>query len=920
MNLRDEAFRDLSETRSVCCYCGTGCGVLVQHAGGRILGVRGDPDHPANHGRLCTKGATLHLSAHGGGRALRPMMRKGRELELTPTSWEQALDTAAKRFADIIERHGPDSVAFYVSGQLLTEDYYVFNKLARALVGTNNIDSNSRLCMSSAVAGYKATLGADSVPACYADIDEADHLLIAGANPAWAHPIVFRRIEAARERNPALTITVVDPRRTETAGFADQHLQIAPGSDVLVFNAMLHVMLWEDLVDRDFIRDHTEGFDALRASLAECSPGNVAQACGVAAEEIVCAARRFGRARAALSMWCQGLNQSHHGTASNAALIHLHLATGQIGRPGAGPLSLTGQPNAMGGRETGAMASLLPGHRDPASPNDRDDVARAWGVPALPDTPGLPAVQMFEALREGRLKAIWIACTNPAHSLPDQTRVREALRAAEFVVLQEAYCDTETADFADLLLPAASWGEKEGSVTNSERRVSRVQAAVSPPGEARADWRIAMDFARRLGERLQRDVAGFGFASTAEIFAEHVALTAGRDCDMSGLSHAVLERDGPQQWPYRPGAQGGVERLYTDRAFPTPSGRARFAAVGHPSRHALLPEVPDARQPLILITGRLRDQWHGMSRTGKLARLWGHTPEAAVAMSPVDIVRRGLHAGQLVRVENPRGRIVLPLAEDDTLAPGQAWIPMHWGEVWLPSGAANRLCASLTDPVSHQPALKAAAISVRPADTLVWQGVWLLALPDGPAMAERVRALRPLLQDLDHSALSLSGHMHPVLMLRIACERPLATERVAAIDEVAGLVGEDCLTLDDVGRGVSKRAQLAGDRLVGVRLLGESAGLPWIKSLVVDGTPVGALRPWLFAPLACPPGAEAMLTSSRTICSCRNVGEAEIDALLATGADLSMLQQRLGCGTVCGSCLPELRTRMARSGRALEGV
>ena len=915
MNMRDDAFRDLGETRSMCCYCGTGCGVLVQHAGGRILGVRGDPDHPTNHGRLCTKGATLHLSAHEGGRVLRPMIRERREHELSPTSWEQALDTAAERFADIIERHGPDSVAFYVSGQLLTEDYYVFNKLARALVGTNNIDSNSRLCMSSAVAGYKATLGADSVPACYADIDEADHLLIAGANPAWAHPIVFRRIEAARERNPELTITVVDPRRTETAGFADQHLQIAPGSDVLLFNAMLHVMLWEDLVDRDFTRDHTDGFDALRASLAECSPGNVARVCGVAAEEIVRAARSFGRARAALSMWCQGLNQSHHGTASNAALIHLHLATGQIGRPGAGPLSLTGQPNAMGGRETGAMASLLPGHRDPANPFDRDEVARTWGVPALPDTPGLPAVQMFEALREGRLKAIWIACTNPAHSLPDQTRVREALRAAEFVVLQEAYQDTETADFADLLLPAASWGEKEGTVTNSERRVSRVQAAVSPPGEARADWRIATDFARRLGRRLERDIGGFGFASTAEIFAEHVALTTGRDCDMSGLSHAVLERNGPQQWPFRPGARCGVERLYADHAFPTPSGRARFAAVGHPSRHALLPEAQGARQPLILITGRLRDQWHGMSRTGKLARLWGHTPEATVAMSPVDIVRRGLHAGQLVRVENPRGRIVLPLAEDDALAPGQVWIPMHWGETWLPGGAANRLCASLTDPVSHQPALKAAAVSVRPAGTLAWHGAWVVAASDERALAERIRSLRPVLQGIEYAALSLSGHTHPVLMLRVACEKPLAPKRVSEIDEAIELVAEDVLGLDDVGRGVSKRATLVGECLVGVRLLGETAALPWLRTLIVEGAPVGPLRSWLLAPLAQPPGGEALVLSGRTICSCRNVGEAEIDALVAGGADLLMLQQRLGCGTVCGSCLPELRARVARGGR-----
>ncbi len=913
MNMRDNAFNNLTETRSVCCYCGTGCGVLVQHGGGRIVGVRGDPAHPANHGRLCTKGSTLHMTTHEGGRALRPMLREQRDGALAAISWERALDTVSARFADIIARHGPDSVGFYVSGQLLTEDYYVFNKLARALVGTNNIDSNSRLCMSSAVAGYKATLGADSVPACYADIDEADHLLIAGANPAWAHPIVFRRIEAARARNPALTITVVDPRRTETAEFADQHLQIAPGSDVLLFNAMLHVMLWEDLVDRDFIRDHTEGFDALRTRLAECSPGNVAQACGLAADAIVRAARRFGSARAALSMWCQGLNQSHHGTASNAALIHLHLATGQIGRPGAGPLSLTGQPNAMGGRETGTMATLLPGHRDPAHPQDRAALAQAWGVPTLPEAPGLPAVQMFEALREGRLKAIWIACTNPAHSLPDQARVREALRAAEFVVLQEACSDTETADFADVLLPAASWGEKEGCVTNSERRVSRVQAAVPPPGEARADWRIAADFAHRLGARLGRDTRGFAFASTAEIFAEHVALTAGRDCDMSGLSHAILERDGPQQWPYPPDAGHGVERLYADRVFLTASGRARFAEIGYPSRHALLAETPGARHPLILLTGRLRDQWHGMSRTGKLARLWGHTPEATVTMNPVDIVRRGLQAGQLVRVENPRGHIVLPLAEDDALAPGQVWIPMHWGEAWLPGGTANRVCASLTDPVSHQPALKSAAVAVRTASTLAWQGAWVVALPDDEhALSERLRALRPLLQGFEYAALSLTGHTHPVLMLQIACESPLEPQRMTEIDEAAGLVGADVLTLDDIGRGISKRALLAGERLVAVRLLGERAALPWLRTLIVEGAPVGDLRPWLFAPLASPPGDKALVPAGRILCSCKNISTAQVDALLAKGASLHMLQQRLGCGTACGSCLPELRARVAK--------
>ncbi|MBP8215791.1 MAG: molybdopterin-dependent oxidoreductase, partial [Propionivibrio sp.] len=502
--MKRETPQPVTETRSTCCYCGTGCGVIVQSVGDRIVGVEGDPAHPANFGKLCTKGNTLHLAAVKTGRALVPMLRASRVEQRTPTSWESALDTAAERFASIIREHGPDAVAFYISGQLLTEDYYVFNKLARALVGTNNIDSNSRLCMSSAVAAYKATLGSDAVPCSYEDIDLADLFLITGANPAYAHPVLFRRIEAARAANPDLKLIVVDPRRTDTAAEADLHLAITPGSDVLLYSAMLHVLLWEGLVDHAFIAEHTAGFDDLRRQIAEFTPGAVAAACGVKAEDIVTAARWFGQAKAPLSFWCQGLNQSIHGTNNGAALIHLHLATGTIGKPGMGPFSLTGQPNAMGGREAGAMANLLPGHRNLASADDRAELAALWGIPSIPEQAGKTAVELFDAVREGKIKAVWIACTNPAHSLPDLNRVREALETAEFVVVQDAWGDTETTAFADLILPAATWGEKDGTVTNSERRVSRVRAAVPPPGEARADWRIARDFALVLGEKLSK--------------------------------------------------------------------------------------------------------------------------------------------------------------------------------------------------------------------------------------------------------------------------------------------------------------------------------------------------------------------------------------------------------------------------------
>ncbi|MDZ4251575.1 MAG: molybdopterin-dependent oxidoreductase, partial [Sulfuritalea sp.] len=646
----------VSATRSTCPYCGTGCGVIIETVGAgataKIVDVRGDPDHPANFGRLCSKGASLHLTAGLTGltgRALVPEYRAARDEVRRPVSWGTALDAAAERFAALINEHGPDAVAFYVSGQLLTEDYYVFNKLARAMVGTNNIDSNSRLCMSSAVAGYKATLGSDAVPCSYADIALADLFLLAGSNTAWAHPVLFRRIEDAKAANPDLKIVVVDPRRTDTAAMADLHLAITPGSDTILYSAMLHVMLWEGLVDEAFIAAHTNGFPALRAQVRELTPAAAAASCGVPADDIVTAARWFGEAAAPLSMWCQGLNQSTHGTANNAALIHLHLATGKIGRPGMGPFSLTGQPNAMGGREVGAMANLLPGHRNLADAADRAELAALWGVPSIPAAPGKTAVELFDALREGTIKAVWIACTNPAHSLPDQTRVREALQQAEFVVVQDAYADIETAAYADLLLPAASWGEKDGTVTNSERRISRVHAAVAPPGEARADWKIAADFARRLGARVGAgDTANrlFGFTDTAQVFAEHVATTRGRDLDIGGLSHAVLEQRGPQQWPCPDGATAGQERLYADHRFATDDGRACFV----PLTFNLTAEAPDARFPLRLTTGRLRDQWHGMSRSGRAVRLSAHEPAPRLLLNPADLERRGFKEGDLARV------------------------------------------------------------------------------------------------------------------------------------------------------------------------------------------------------------------------------------------------------------------------------
>ncbi|WP_163021770.1 molybdopterin oxidoreductase family protein, partial [Pseudomonas viridiflava] len=667
-------------TASTCCYCGVGCGVLIEHDGQNILGVSGDPQHPANFGKLCSKGSSLHLTGDIDARALYPELRLGKDLARSVTDWDTALDHAANVFADSIRKHGPDSVAFYISGQLLTEDYYAFNKLARALIGTNNIDSNSRLCMSSAVAGYKRSLGADAPPCSYEDIELSDCVMIVGSNMAYAHPILFRRLEEAKSRRPAMKLIVIDPRRTDTCELADLHLAIQPGTDVALFHGILHVLMSEGQIDQAFIAAHTQGYDDLETLVRDYPPEHVAQLCGIALEQLLTCARWIGETPSFLSLWCMGLNQSTAGSAKNSALINLHLATGQIGRVGAGPFSLTGQPNAMGGRETGSLSNLLPGHREATNPEHRAEVAEYWGIDQLPANPGLSAIELFEQVQSGKIKALWIACTNPAQSLPDQNRIREALQTCPFVVLQEAFKTTETARFADLLLPAASWGEKEGTVTNSERRISNVRKAIQAPGQARPDWAITVDFAQRLQHRLQPEApALFDFRNPAALFDEFKGLTAGRDLDMSGIDRALIDRQGPQQWPFPVGASVGTPRLYADGIFPSPSGRAQFLSEPYVAAR----ELRDAEFPLTLNTGRLRDQWHGMSRTGTAARLFGHVSEAVLGLHPQDLQLHALQAGDLIKLVSRRGELYLPVSSDDSVRPGQAFLPMHWGDRFL---------------------------------------------------------------------------------------------------------------------------------------------------------------------------------------------------------------------------------------------
>ncbi|MDP3344837.1 MAG: molybdopterin-dependent oxidoreductase [Hydrogenophaga sp.] len=917
-------------TRSTCPYCGVGCGVLIETQGREITGVRGDPDHPANFGKLCTKGTTLHFTASPAvtrqTRLLQPLQRLQRKALPTPIAWDSALDLAAERFAKTIAEHGPDAVGFYISGQLLTEDYYVFNKLAKGLIGTNNVDTNSRLCMSSAVAGYKLTLGADAPPACYDDVNHANCLFIVGSNAAFAHPVLFRRIEEAKKQNPAMKVIVADPRRTDTAGLADLYLPLQPGSDVMLFHGLLHTMLWEGWVKPDFIAAHTTGFEALKTLVRDCTPERVADVCGLRKEDLYTAAHWFATSPATLSLYCQGLNQSSSGTAKNATLINLHLATGQIGKPGAGPFSLTGQPNAMGGREVGGLANLLSAHRDLANPAHRAEVAALWGVADVPSKPGKTAVEMFQAAADGEIKALWIACTNPAQSMPDQTTVRRALERAEFVVVQEAYATASTCDWADLLLPASTWGEKDGTVTNSERRISRVRAAVPAPGEARHDWQIGVDFAQRLEKALPQQLQSalfplFPYQNPEQIWLEHRESTRGRDLDITGLSYAMLEQQGPQQWPLREGETTGQVRLYEDGVFPTADGRARFAALPF----VPLAEPRESRYPFSLTTGRLRDQWHGMTRTGTLGRLFGHVAEPVVQLHPQDMARRGLTAGDLVQVTSKRGSIVVPVQPSDELGLSQAFMAMHWGSEYL-SGVSstgealagvNALTTSAHCPTSKQPELKHAAVKVLKAD-LPWTLLGMAWLPDALALRAR-EDLRALMAQFPFASCVPFGRDRTGVLFRAAAHEAPETALIERIEALLGLDTPDALRYADRRLGQRRTARLvkhgASSTLEGFVLAGDTRAEVWIKPLLEDEQPAGA-----YGRLILMPGAQAPIAvtaKSRQVCTCFNVSEDSIQEQLtrcngSPDERLATLQGQLQCGTNCGSCLPELR-RLVRA-------
>ena len=697
---------DHQSRKTTCSYCGVGCGMIVSKDRKGKLHVEGDKDHPVNRGMLCSKGMNLHYAMQDtADRILYPEMRPARSHPFQRVSWDTAMQRTVAAFSSIIRTHGPDAVAFYVSGQCLTEEYYIANKLVKGFLGTNNIDTNSRLCMSSAVSAYAGMLGEDAVPIAYEDIELSDCILVAGANPAWCHPILFRRMEKHRQLNPDVRVIVVDPRRTQSAAWADLHLQIQPGTDVILYNAIGRILIENGAIDQTFILDHTENFDTYRQSVFAYSVAEAASVCDIDERDIRLAASYISKAKGFLTLWAMGLNQSVVGVKKNHALISLNLITGHIGKPGSGPFSLTGQPNAMGGREVGGLATMLAAHRSIQNQAHRDEVAAFWGVKSVSDKPGLTATEMIQALEDGRLKALWIICTNPMVSLPDTMRVEAALRKARFIVVQDISKKSDTIPFADVVFPAAGHFEKEGTMTNSERRVSHLHKIVEPPGEALPDAEILCRFAHGMGFH------GFDYKSAEEIFLEHARLTKGTRIDVSGVTYGSLRNQGSVQWPVPHEGHTGTPRLFEDKKFFTPSGKARFFAV-FPDRELSEPLTPNF--PFILTTGRIRDQWHTMTKTGKVHRLRQHIAKPFLEIHPDDAVNRRISDGDPVVVSNARGEVRVCARISPDIKPGTLFLPMHWGKSFANAYArANNLTDIRVDPTSKEPDFKFSAVDVR---------------------------------------------------------------------------------------------------------------------------------------------------------------------------------------------------------------
>jgi ferredoxin-nitrate reductase len=694
-----------SEIKTTCSYCGVGCGIIVKNDSKNGVTVTGDTNHPVNRGMLCSKGMNLHYVVNDtSDRILYPEMRWSKSHPMERVSWDAGLDRAAAVFTSMIKKYGPDSVGFYISGQCLTEEYYLVNKLVKGFLKTNNIDTNSRLCMSSAVAGYKKTFGEDSVPIAYDDIELADTFLITGANPAWCHPILFRRIEQHKEKNPKVKIIVIDPRKTDSALAADLHLQIIPGTDIILYHALAKRLIEKGYADTDFIKSHTENYKLYKDLVLSSSFEKAAKLCGISVNEIKLAADMIGKAKGFISLWAMGLNQSAIGVDKNTALLNLSLLTGHIGKPGSGPFSLTGQPNAMGGREVGGMANLLAVHKELNNPMHRREVADFWGVEEISEKPGLTATEMFEALESGKMKAIWIICTNPLVSLPDSRRVEKALANAKFVVVQDISHNADTAKFADLLLPAAGWLEKDGTMTNSERRISYLPKGINAPGEALSDVEILTRFAKKM------NFTGFNFNTTEDVYKEYCLMTKDTNIDISFLNYNRLKNEGTFQWPVPDYGHPGTPRLFADKKFFTPSQKAIFNI---PTAIENTSEAPNANFPFILTTGRIRDQWHTMTKTGKVSRLMTHTPSPMLEINPIDAYKSSIENGDIVVVTSKNGNVRVKAKVSDSIREKVVFLPMHWGkQLENDLNRTNNLTNTLVDPISKEPDFKFTTVAI----------------------------------------------------------------------------------------------------------------------------------------------------------------------------------------------------------------
>ncbi|MFI5001321.1 MAG: molybdopterin-dependent oxidoreductase [Reyranellales bacterium] len=860
----------MTAVHTSCPYCGVGCGIVASPDGRGGAVIVGDPQHPANRGRLCSKGAALGETLSLEDRLLHP------EVDGRRVPWETALDSVANGLRDVIARHGPGAVAFYVSGQLLTEDYYAANKLIKGFLGTANIDTNSRLCMASSVAGHKRAFGSDTVPGLYEDFELADLVVLVGSNTAWCHPVLFQRLEAAKRERPAMKIVVIDPRRTETCTVADLHLALRPGSDVALFNALLADLQRRGVVATDFVEHHTSGLDA---ALSAAQASDVT-ACDLPAADLATFFDWFARSDRTVTLYSQGVNQSSAGVDKVNAIINCHLLTGRIGRPGMGPFSITGQPNAMGGREVGALSTTLAAHMDFA-PADVDRVGRFWRAPRMATRPGLKAVELFEAIGRGEIRAVWIMATNPVASLPNADAVRAALKACELSIVSEAVRASDTVDICRIRLPALAWGEKGGTITNSERCISRQRPFLPPPGEARQDWWIVREVARRLGFG-----DAFAWNDAADIFREHAALSAfenggARDFDIGAyarLDDEAYRTLAPFVWPARADRPSSGSRFFSAGGFFHSDGRARFVATA--SRAPAY--MPDDERPLRLNTGRVRDQWHTMTRTGKSVRLAGHRPEPTVELHPRDAVARGLGDGDIAELSSAWGRAALRVQVSDAVRPGEVFVPMHWTAQLSRTGLVNSAVNPAVDPISGQPELKHTPVQL---DRLAvgWHGTILARRPIMvPEMAYWVR-----IRGAGFHAYMLAG-TQPIPAARQALSAALrATNPGPWLEGVTGL-----------------GAVIADGRLAAVLALGESRD-DLVRDRLAPFMATGRLsveerNVLLHGGDAPPRGGE--------VCACHGVSCAEVErAIFGGAASVDAIGAVTRAGTNCGSCRAEIR-------------